>query len=134
MQQQRFNFDKRVTDEPMHVALATSLPPPLVRPDRQLIYGGVHHWEWPKPTHDRDTITVDRARNDIDGPAHRFVIKRGDTVEVFSKDRLQIGNVTDINHVRNEVQILFPKECNGEWFSKDQIYPTPKSLPLRRKQ
>jgi hypothetical protein len=135
MQQQRFNFDKRVADEPMHVAFATSLPPPLVRPDRQLIYGGVHYWEWPEPDHDRDTITVDRLRDDIDGPPHRFVIKCGDTVEVFfSNVRIEVGKVTGINHVRQEVRVLFQKERKRQWFAKDRIYPTPKSLPQRRKR
>jgi len=58
-------------------------PPPLVRPDRQTTFSGAPHWEWPAPVHDRDTITVDRIRDDIDGPSHRFTIRRGDTVEVF---------------------------------------------------
>lgn len=80
MHQHRFNFDKPATDDLEHVALATSLPPPLVHPHRQFAYGGLDHSEWPKPHHDQDTITVDRVRDDIDGPSHRFVIKRGDTV------------------------------------------------------
>ncbi|MBA3480599.1 MAG: hypothetical protein H0T51_02185 [Pirellulales bacterium] len=85
IQQRAFDFDQAAQPEPEQVAEATSLPPPsssrpLVRPNRQLVYGGASHYEWPAPEHDRDTITVDRIRGDIDGPSRRFVIRRGDAV------------------------------------------------------
>jgi hypothetical protein len=66
----------------------------FTNPERQIGFDKVPHYEWPKPLHDRDTITVDRIRNDIDGPAHRFVIKRHDYVEVFfSKGAVDYGHV-----------------------------------------
>ncbi len=32
----------------------------FIRPDRQQSFSGHPHYDWPKPTRDRDTITVDR--------------------------------------------------------------------------
>ncbi len=87
--QQTFNFDAPAK-EPTHVAEQASLPPPLLRPDRQCLMDGLPSYEWPKPQHDRDAITVDRLHVDIEGQAHRFTIKRDDYVEVFfRKDRLE---------------------------------------------
>jgi hypothetical protein len=81
--QRTLDFNTPANTEAKHVAELTSEPPPahdtkttppLVRPDRQSTYGGTPHYEWPDatPLHDRDTITVDRIRDDIDGPSHRF--------------------------------------------------------------
>lgn len=99
-------------------------PPPLVRPDRQHTFRGAPHWEWPAPFHDRDTLTVDRIRDDIDGPSHRFTICRGDTVEVFfSKDREERGQVVGISHTNDEVQVRFADRTDGIWFHKGAIYP-----------
>jgi len=130
--------------ESKHVEQTTSLPPPpppLVRPDRQITYDGLPHYEWPdpKPLHDRDTITVDRIRLDIDGPSHRFVIKRGDTVEAFfSHDRIKIGHVTGISHANQEVRVAFSERSNGIWFNVGAIYPAPEpvhqSPPSSRKE
>ena len=100
MQQRTFNFDHASQPKPDQVAQATSLPPPrvalpppLVRPDRQFTFDGIPHFEWPKAEHDRDSITVDRIRDDIDGPSHRFLICRGDTVEVyFSSQKTDVGD------------------------------------------
>lgn len=79
MLQRTFDFHKEPTPQPQttHVPASESLPPPdtkhvslsLVRPDRQLTYDGVIHFEWPPPEHDHDTITVDRIHADIDGPS-----------------------------------------------------------------
>jgi len=139
MFQRSFDFDRPIVRENERVAEATSLPPPpaavsllaltLVRPNRQLVYGGAHISEWPAPDHDSDTITVDRVRDDIDGPSHRFVIKRGDTVEVFfGPDRVDIGKVTDIRHERLEVRVSFQRSHRGLWFHKEQIYPMPQRI------
>lgn len=60
------------------------------------------------PIHDPDTVSVDRPRNDIDGPGHRFFVKRGDSVEVFvSAAMVEIGEVVGISHEREEVLIRF---------------------------
>jgi len=132
MQQQTFNFDQLAQAEPNHVPETTSLPPPraasspvpFIRPDRQLTFGGATHFEWPAPGHDRDTITVDRVRDDIDGPSHRFVICRGDTVEVFfSHAKTDTGEVVGISHANEQVCVRFPGGKEGVWLSKGQIYP-----------
>lgn len=140
--QQMIDFEKPASAEQQHVAQATSEPPPadqgrkvlpLVRPDRQLTYGGLSHYEWPdaKPLHDRDTITVDRIRDDIDGPSHRFIIKRGDTVEAyFNKDCIKVGEVVGISHANNEVRVRFAEGTDGIWFYKGCIYPVAPQEPL----
>ncbi len=98
--------------------------PPLVRPDRQFTFDGKPHWEWLEPKHDRDTISVDRIREDIDGPSHRFLIKRGDTVEVFfAKDKLEIGEVVGISHAEQQVRVRFRDGTEGIWFAVGCIYP-----------
>lgn len=135
------------------IAQGTSLPPPamqgpppssaqLVRPDRQIVYPDLaDHFDWPDPNslHDRDTITVDRIRDDIDGPSHRFIIRHGDTVEVLiSAEKLELGKVVGISHANAEVCVRFPQVRDGGWFSTGQIYPAarestkpcPSSTPL----
>ena len=117
------------------MAEVTSLPPPpLVRPDRQIVYD-CDHSEWPNPNelHDQDTITVDRIRADIDGPAHRFVIRRGDTVEAhLSPNHFHTGQVVGISHARNEVRVAWDESLqNGEWFHVGAIYPAPEIKPNR---
>lgn len=139
-QQRTFDFDvprascpnreeEPVCQESEQISTTTSLPPPpLVRPDRQVIYEGAHsHFAWPdaKELHDRDTITVDRVTVDIDGPPHRFVIKRGDTVEAFLRhDKFLIGEVTGISHARSEVRVASDTAGKGGvWFAVGAIYP-----------
>jgi protein-L-isoaspartate O-methyltransferase len=132
MRQQSFDFDQAAQPESEQIAQATSLPPPsaetlpppLVRPDRQLTYGGAIHFEWPTPEHDRDTITVDRIRDDIDGPSHRFIICRGDTVEVFlSHEKADVGEVTGISHRNNKVKVSLQEGTDGIWVGTGQVYP-----------
>ncbi|QEG35975.1 methyltransferase [Bythopirellula goksoeyrii] len=142
-QQRTLDFETPVRAEVQHVAETTSQPPPanqarqalpLVRPERQLTYGGIPHHEWPeaKFLHDRDTITVDRIRDDIDGPSHRFIIKRLDHVEAyFSKDHTQLGQVVGISHAKEEVCVKFPGGKNGIWFYKGEIYPAVETNPQR---
>lgn len=139
--QRTLDFETPVNAEVQQVAEQTSQPPPadqarqappLVRPDRQIVYEGAHHWEWPdaKPLHDRDTISVDRIRDDIDGPSHRFLIKRLDYVEAyFDKNRTDVGQVVGISHARQEVCVRFPGGKNGIWFSTGQIYPVSEPQP-----
>lgn len=99
-------------------------PLPLVRPDRQFTFDGLPHYEWPPPTHDRDSITVDRIRDDIDGPSHRFLIQRGDSVEAwFSKDKTEVGEVVGISQAWQEVRVSFREGTAGIWFSVGCIYP-----------
>jgi hypothetical protein len=136
MQQRFFDFDRVIQEQADHLAEATSLPPPLeakppplVRPDRQITFDGAPHYEWPAVNHDRDTITVDRIREDIDGPSHRFVICRGDTVEVFfSHDKTDIGKVVGISHASEQVCVRFPGGKNGVWLAKSHIYPHHRDL------
>lgn len=108
MQQRCFDFEQPASVESVRAAQATSLPPPLVRPDGQFTYGGVSHYEWPDATllHDRDAITVDRITDDIDGPAHRFVIKRVDVVEVYLSPRnVHADEVIGISHANEKVRV-----------------------------
>ncbi len=140
-QQRTLDFETPVHAEVQHVAETTSQPPPanqagqaLVRPERQLTYGGIPHYEWPeaKFLHDRDTITVDRIRDDIDGPSHRFIIKRLDQVEAyFGKNNTKLGQVVGISHAKEEVCVKFPGGTNGIWFYKGEIYPAIESKPQR---
>lgn len=96
----------------------------FTNPEREIGFDAQPHYEWPKPLHDRNTITVDRIRNDIDGPAHRFVIKRHDYVEVFfNKDKVDYGHVVGISHSRNEVRVSFGEGEPGIWFDAGCIYP-----------
>jgi len=107
-------------------------PPPLVRPNRQITYGDQPHYEWPdcKQLEDRDTITVDRITADIDGAAHRFVVRRGDTVEAyFRRDKQEIGEVVGISHAKQEVRVRFGDHGNGVWFAVGCIYPAVEPSP-----
>lgn len=136
MHQQR-NFDFEATAktppaqtephrEPEQVAQDTSLPPPLVRPDRQLVYADCEPEFWPAADslHDQETITVDRIHTDIDGPSHRFVIKRGDTVEAwFGGDNLHLRIVVAINHTRREARVEFALGATRQWLAVDCLYP-----------
>lgn len=106
--------------------------PPLVRPDRQLTYDGSDPCEWPhvSTVHDANTISVDRLTADIDGPPHRFLIRRGDQVEVhWAPDKFPIGIVVEIDHRREEVQVQFPGSSQRYWFYKIQVYPTASECP-----
>lgn len=106
----------------------------LTNPDRQITFAGASHYDWPEPDHDRDTITVDRLRDDIDGPTHRFVIKRGDFVEVFfNKDKVDYGSVVGISHARSEVRVLFDGASEGVWFAAACIYPAVPERSARAK-
>lgn len=106
----------------------------LTNPDRQFTFAGASHDDWPDPAHDRDAITVDRLRDDIDGPAHRFVVKRYDLVEVFfSKDKVDYGTVVGISHARKEVRVLFDGGDEGVWFPVGCIYPAVPEAPSQAK-
>jgi hypothetical protein len=127
--QKTFDFDTvEPSREPAQVARDTSLPPPLVRPDRQIVYNDPNPYAWPdpEPLCDHDTITVDRVQSGMDGPAHRFIIKRDDYVEAwFGKDRFEAGTVVGISHARKEVKVRFTEGSEGQWFSVGAIYPAP---------
>lgn len=144
--QRTIDFDRPANNEVQHVAETTSEPPPadqagskplsLVRPDRQIVYSeATTHYDWPdaKLLHDHDTITVDRVVDDIDGPAHRFVIKRGDTVEVYiSEGNLHVGEVIGISHARQEARVAWDETlAKGGWFHVGRIYPTSEPEPAR---
>lgn len=137
-QQRTLNFEALESKELAHVAETTSepppadqgrqKPPPLIRPDRQIVYAdSPNHFHWPdaKPLHDHDTITVDRITDDIDGPAHRFVIKRGDTVEAYmAHDNFHVGQVIGVSHARQEVRVAWDDTLEkGGWFHVGRIYP-----------
>ncbi len=140
MHQQLLNFDSPAIAEIQHVAQQTSQPPPadqgtmaapLVRPDRQLVYGGYDHSEWPDAAsvEDHDTIAVDRIHEDIDGPVHRLLIQRGDVVEVFcASERCEVGEVVDINHDRRQVRVRFPW-TQGNWVAVSDVYPSREAPP-----
>lgn len=102
--------------------------PRLVRPDRQIVFDGKPHYDWPQPAMDRDIISVDRVSDDIDGPAHRFFIHRYDYVEVFfSSSKVDYGYVVGISHAREEVGVSFQDPPTREsmiWFPVGCIYPS----------
>ena len=130
-QQQLFDFDalEAPKQQPSHGLVTREEEPTveLTRPDRQLLYpDAVTHYDWPSPDslHDRDTITVDRVSDQPNEPAHRFVIKRGDTVAAFfSKDKTETGQVVGISHAKNQVSVRFGEGSSGIWFNTGQIYP-----------
>lgn len=131
MQQKTFDFDAPAARESSQVAESTSLPPPMIRPDRQDTFGGRPHYEWPAPEHDRDSITVDRIyATEADGTSHRFTVTRGDTVEVyFSKHKREVGTVSGISHSKNEVGVTFTEGSKTIWFAKGAVYPAPEPSP-----
>ncbi|QEG36085.1 hypothetical protein [Bythopirellula goksoeyrii] len=117
--------------ESVQVATETSLPPPptstppLVRPDRQIVYENRDPEFWPSADslHNLDTITVDRIHEDIEGPSHRLVIQREDIVEArCGPNNLQRGTVVDINHARQEVLLDFGDE-SPQWLAVGLLYP-----------
>ena len=121
MQQQTFDFEANE-----RAAIEEKKGPELVRPDRQITFpDAVTHYDWGEPEHDRDTITVDRVVDSAEyGPAHRFVIKRGDTVRAFfSQQRQEVGTVTGVSHARNEVRVSHSQGNDGIWHSIGSIYP-----------
>ena len=130
-----FSEPKPTEPEAAIVAEKTSLPPPpLVRPDRQIVYPDANtHYDWPNPAElwDRDTITVDRVVDDIDGPAHRFIICRGDTVEAYlGNDKFHVGEVIGISHARSEVCVAWDDSLKkGGWFQVGAVYPAPEPEP-----
>jgi hypothetical protein len=140
--QQLFDFDKEPNAEVKDVQQRTSKPPPvnektrqappLVRPDRQIVYPDApnyYHWPDAKLLHDHDTITVDRVVDDIDGPAHRFVIKRGDTVETYiANNNFHVGTVIGVSHAREEVRVAWDDSLTkGGWFHVGRVYPAPQA-------
>jgi len=141
--QRTFDFDAPPSAELQHIAEKTSEPPPadqgekaspLVRPDRQIVYPDApNHYHWPdaKLLHDHDTITVDRIVDDIDGPAHRFVIKRGDTVEAYmSHGKFHIGQVIGISHDNQQVRVAWDDTLKkGGWWPVGCIYPAVEPEP-----
>jgi hypothetical protein len=144
MEKEPMMYQQRTLDfegddkEPQRLAEATSKPPPadqaadaalpLVRPDRQIVFPDApNHYHWPdaKQLHDHDTISVDRIVDDCDGPAHRFVIKRGDTVKAYlSQGKFHVGEVLGISHARQEVRVAWDESREkGGWFHVGRIYP-----------
>ncbi|MCA9135684.1 MAG: hypothetical protein KDB00_02970 [Planctomycetales bacterium] len=105
----------------------------LIRPDRQISFpDAVTHFDWPAADslHDRDTITVDRVSNEGGALPHRFIIKRGDTVDAwFSNSKIETGTVVGISHRRREVKVLFPNSTGGIDFHVGQIYPAKEPEP-----
>jgi len=145
-QQRTLDFEATQTQEQAYVAESTSEPPPadqvskkappLIRPDRQIVYPDApNHFHWPdaKLLHDHDTITVDRITDDIDGPAHRFVIKRGDTVEAYmAHNNFHVGEVIGISHAKQEVRVAWNNTLEkGGWFHVGCIYPATDPAPAR---
>jgi len=105
----------------------------LVRPDRQQTFDGLSPYDWPKPVEDGESISVDRIRDDIDGPAHRFVIRRGDAVEVFlGPDRQQVGEVVDLAFARHQARVRFEPDGDATWFDAEKLFPSREPVPTAR--
>jgi hypothetical protein len=101
--------------------------PQLVRRDRQQTFRGEPVEDWPKPKYDPEAITVDRPHDGMDGPAHRFVIRCGDYVEVLvSPDESRIAEALEIGHTTLRVLVRFylDDDYEEEWFSVERIFPT----------
>jgi hypothetical protein len=108
--------------------------PPLVRPDRQLTYDGLPHSEWPRPVEDQQTITIDRLHADIDGPPHRFVIRCGDTVEVFfSWERAELAEVMDVSHAERVVQVRLSGNEAPISIPVDDVFPAAVATPVGKR-
>ncbi|EMI55080.1 JAB domain-containing protein [Rhodopirellula sallentina] len=96
----------------------------FTNPDRQCDFDGDPHEKWPQPANTRNSIFVDRIRNDIDGPAHRFEIRRHDFVEVFvDKDNLRYGHIVGISQKKQEVRVAFDDANEEIWFDIACIFP-----------
>ncbi|MGB7323343.1 MAG: hypothetical protein WBD31_00625, partial [Rubripirellula sp.] len=96
----------------------------FVNPDRQHHYDGLPHEQWPAPEVNRDSITVDRIRNDIDGPAHRFEIRRHDHVEVYiDAVTLKYGYVVGISNKRQQVRVAIEGDESETWFDTACVFP-----------
>jgi hypothetical protein len=105
----------------------SSAAPPLLRPDRQQTFDGEPVEDWPKPKYDPEAITVDRPHDGMDGPAHRFVIRCEDNVEVFiSANEARIGEVLEIGHTSHRVlvKIFYDDDSEEEWFPVERVFPT----------
>ncbi|EMI16459.1 protein containing DUF2466 [Rhodopirellula maiorica SM1] len=96
----------------------------FVNPDRQHYYDGLPHEQWPAPEVNRDSITVDRIRNDIDGPAHRFEIRRHDYVEVYiDVETVRYGFVVGISNKRQQVRVAIDGEESETWYDTACVFP-----------
>lgn len=101
---------------------------PLAVPDRQepIDFETLADLELPPKRHERNALSVDRRRADIDGPPHRFTIRLGDYVEVFvPPDAIGIGEVVDLSPREQEVRVAFHDGEAGEWFPVEVIFPCP---------
>jgi DNA repair protein RadC len=105
----------------------------FTNPDRQHDYNGVPHEQWPAPEVNRDSITIDRIRNDIDGPAHRFEIRRHDYVEVYiDAETLQCGYVVGISNTRQQVRVAIEEDDAETWFDTACVFPAiEREMPKR---
>ena len=101
---------------------------PLAVPDRQepIDLETLADLELPPQRDERNALSVDRRRADIDGPPHRFTIRLGDYVEVFfPPDALGIGEVVDLSPREQEVRVAFHEGEAGAWFPVEVIFPCP---------
>lgn len=108
----------------------------LVRPDRQFTFDGLPVDDWPEAMHNPESITIDRPRDDIDGPAHRFLICCGDRVEVLVRDsaqgfRASVGTFLEIDHVRNRVLIQRRTAHDSVelWSPVESVFPAANTSP-----
>jgi hypothetical protein len=101
---------------------------PLAVPDRQepIDFETLADLELPPQRDERNALSVDRRRADIDGPPHRFTIRLGDYVEVFfPPDAIGMGEVVDLSPREQEVRVAFHEGEAGEWFPVAVIFPCP---------
>lgn len=103
----------------------------LIRPDRQITYPGIPYKDWPPPPTDSDTICMNCP---ADRPPHRFIIKKGDTVDVdISSPGTPViwrGIVCaiDRNHPeKKKVKVSFPDKNHIDWFTLGVISPVAES-------
>jgi hypothetical protein len=98
--------------------------PKFLRPDRQTNFGGRPPWEWPKPEHDRHTISVDRVGETPEEGPYRFSVCLGDVVRVWmGDDQFHLGRVVEISHEHSVVSVQLASRKHGTWFCTERLYP-----------
>lgn len=102
----------------------------FVRPDRQTHFNGTPGHEWPEPSSDANTITVDRYQATGSPIAnHRFTIHRGDRVSVSINGNHYPGQVVGISQARDEVKVKYDGADEASWHLVGTIYPEPELAP-----
>lgn len=128
--EKQIETDRLVTD--LQAAPRSASHRLFTNPNRQVAFADAPHDELPEWKLDRDSLAVNRTRDDIDGPAHRFAVKPKDSVEVvLDTGTVEYGSVIDISHARGEVCVSFGEEQEGIWVPIERVFPAPPPAIVR---